>query len=345
MQRKRRQYIEPIIYRNAWHKPLADAIIAALIDAIFKPLYDATRESDRLDNAKYTPLESALRNGTVQFTRGTFRGKLNAAISKEIKELGGKFFKGAWRIASPSLPVNLQKAIAYNVAVMKAIEERVDKAFDAMPETFGRIIKNLDIESMGVEALNPVSIEFKHKLNKAISVMPDLGKSGERKLRLEYFDTEDKPIKIKCAWEYENSVMPACRDFSFDVIAKMRRNMKGLILGGRSRQELRTFIMEQLDANMTRARFIARQETALLTVEYKKIQYTNAGVNKYQWVTVGDHLVRGYDPKDKADHKSLDGNEYSWDSPPSASHFSTGKECHPGEDYNCRCQAKPIVEW
>ena len=132
MQRKRRQYIEPIIYRNAWHKPLADAIIAALIDAIFKPLYDATRESDRLDNAKYTPLESALRNGTVQFTRGTFRGKLNAAISKEIKELGGKFFKGAWRIASPSLPVNLQKAIAYNVAVMKAIEERVDKAFDAM---------------------------------------------------------------------------------------------------------------------------------------------------------------------------------------------------------------------
>jgi len=342
MPRKNRQYIEPIIYRDAWHKPLADAIIAALIDAIFRPLVAATRGSDRLDNAKYTPLESALRNGTVQFTRGTFRGHINAAISKEIKELGGTFTKGFWRIASPSLPVHLQKAIAYNVAVMKAIEERCDKAFDAMPDAFERIIKNLDIESMGVVSLNPVSIEFKHKLNKAVSVMPDLGKAGNKKLRLEYFDTDDKPIKKLLAKDFKNKVMPACRDFGFEEIAKMRKDMKGLILGGRPRQELRDFIEGRLEIDKTRARFIARQETALLTVEYKKIQYVNAGVNKYQWVTVGDHIVR---TTPNGGHAALNKNEYTWDSPPSAEHFCTGKECHPGEDYNCRCQAKPIVEW
>jgi len=125
----------------------------------------------------------------------------------------------------------------------------------------------------------------------------------------------------------------------------MRHELKNQILGGRPRQEIRDYIEKSLEISKTRAKFIARQETALLTVEFKKIQYLDADIKKYKWITVGDHIVRGRDPKDSGNHVVLNGNIYSWDNPPDAKYFSTGTQCHPGEDYNCRCQAKPIVEW
>lgn len=338
-------FIQPIIYKDAWHRDLAKAMMAIYYEVIFKPLLDILADPMRKDNAKTTSLEKALRDGSVQFKDGAFRGEINAKISKEIKEFGGKFSKGAWRIPSPSLPSVLQKAIFFNKVMMELLFERVRFALDSMPEKIIAMVENMDLEKMGMASLNRVSIEFKHKINQAYSVYPDLGKKGKQKFKLEYTDTETKPIKEKLLGEYARGTAPACRDFAFEEIQRLRQDLDGLVFGGRPRSEIKNFIQSRLNVSANRAKFIARQETALATVEFTKIQYQSAGVNKYQWITVGDHVVRGTRKSDSGNHVVLDRNIYSWDNPPSADHFSTGTPCHPGQDYNCRCLSKPIVEW
>jgi len=340
-----RAFIRPIIYKDNWHSALAKSIIAMLIASIFKPLDKATRESSLHANAKTTPLEKALRDGSVQFTRGAFRGKINAAISKEIKSLGGKFWKGAWRFVSPQLPTNLQQAINDNKKATEQLEKNVNEAFDEMPKNITKMIKNMDIESLGVATLDRYSVEFKEVLNRSLAIMPKQTRNEKIRLRKEYLDTKDKPIKKDRSKLFANRVGDNSKDLAFETVAQLRRDTKKLIFGGRCREDIRDFIKNRLQISETRAKFIARQETALLTVEFQKLQYEEIGVEKYEWMTVGDHIVRGYEPDDKADHKSLDGEIFSWDNPPSARHFSTKTPCHPGEDYNCRCQAKPIVEW
>lgn len=61
-----------------------------------------------------------------------------------------------------------------------------------------------------------------------------------------------------------------------------------------------------------------------------------AGVTDYIWQASHDDKVR-------SEHAFLDGVEASWDSPPlTADESSSGEDCNPGDDYNCRCEAVPI---
>ena len=337
--------IQPIQYRDEWHSKLAKLIYSIFYQGIFKPILDILDDPERSDNARTTALESALKRGDIQFKEGAFIGKVNAAISKEIKGYGGKFVRGSWRLASPSLPPHIQNAIHYNVRMMEMFQLKVNNLFDKMPKTVTAMIENMNVKKMGLEGLNRVSIEFKHRLNKAVSVYPDLGTKGKKGFNLEYNETTTKPIKEKLLSEYEDGIIPPCRDFAQEIVEDLRRDLHNYVMGGRPRGEIKDFIAKRLGVSETRATFIARQETALMTVAFTKQQYANAGVNKYEWVTAGDHVVRGNRPDDSGNHKVLHGKIFAWDAPPGAEHFSTKEPCHPGEDYRCRCVAKPIVEW
>ena len=62
----------------------------------------------------------------------------------------------------------------------------------------------------------------------------------------------------------------------------------------------------------------------------------DAGVSQYIWRTMHDSHVR-------PDHDALDEQVCDWDDPPlTADKSDNGEDCHPGEDYNCRCVAEPI---
>ncbi len=63
---------------------------------------------------------------------------------------------------------------------------------------------------------------------------------------------------------------------------------------------------------------------------------TSAGVTSYIWVAQSDSVVRPA-------HLALDDHIAEWSDPPlKAEDSSIGEDCHPTEDYNCRCMAAPI---
>jgi SPP1 gp7 family putative phage head morphogenesis protein len=124
-----------------------------------------------------------------------------------------------------------------------------------------------------------------------------------------------------------------------DIPAKTAKQIQDLtidtLLSGKTQQEMideiQDIMGERMDVSDSRAKLIARDQVAKLNGQFTRERQTEAGVDSYVWRTVGDERVR-------ETHEMADGNTYSWSSPPEETDGN-----HPGEDYQCRCWAEPIL--
>lgn len=98
---------------------------------------------------------------------------------------------------------------------------------------------------------------------------------------------------------------------------------------GLTPKELQEKLLERGNVSANRAELIARDQTLKLNGAITKARQVAAGVRRYTWSTVGDERVRD-------DHKILEGEIFSWDAPPEPG--------HPGQDFQCRCVAIPVIE-
>lgn len=89
-------------------------------------------------------------------------------------------------------------------------------------------------------------------------------------------------------------------------------------------------------------RAIARDQMGTLNYNMTRYEHESMGVSKYKWVTKHDSRVREC-------HRELDGHIFDWNNPPAMWYRTisrgvvyTGRYCHPGQDYQCRCVASPV---
>lgn len=90
------------------------------------------------------------------------------------------------------------------------------------------------------------------------------------------------------------------------------------------------------DFSASRARLIARDQVLKLNGELTQLRHREVGITKYIWRTSHDERVREA-------HKVLDGRTFSYDNPPVVD-SKTGRRANPGEDYQCRCTADPVID-
>lgn len=98
---------------------------------------------------------------------------------------------------------------------------------------------------------------------------------------------------------------------------------------GRRWEDLRDELLERADVSESRAELIARDQTLKLNGAINQARQEGAGIDRYVWSTSGDERVR-------EEHDALDGETFSWDSPPEPG--------HPGQDFQCRCVAIPVID-
>ena len=114
--------------------------------------------------------------------------------------------------------------------------------------------------------------------------------------------------------------------------------MREIVYNGYRTGQTTTSIVKEIQhtysVNKSHARLIARDQMAKLNAELTKRQQTDAGVESYKWSTSRDSRVR-------EGHRRLNGKIFRWDDPPVVDE-KTGRRCHPGEDYQCRCVAIPV---
>lgn len=84
------------------------------------------------------------------------------------------------------------------------------------------------------------------------------------------------------------------------------------------------------------ARLIARDQTAKLSAQVNQSHQKAAGVKEYIWICC-------MDGRQRKDHEDLHKTKHSWDDPPIVDK-RTGARAHPGEYFQCRCRAKPVID-
>ena len=94
----------------------------------------------------------------------------------------------------------------------------------------------------------------------------------------------------------------------------------------------------------SKALMIARDQLGTLNAQMTRFEHESAGISKYKWITKRDSRVRD-------SHRALHGTIQSWNNPPPMWYMTvsrgivyTGRYCNPGEDYGCRCIAKPVFD-
>ena len=119
-----------------------------------------------------------------------------------------------------------------------------------------------------------------------------------------------------------------------ETLDKMRDIVYDGFTHGKTTTRMVKEIQKVYGVSRRRAELIARDQTAKLNGKIQQAQQQDAGITEYIWYSVGDERVR-------KSHRALNGKKFSWAEPPVVDE-RTGRRCHPGEDYQCRCIARPV---
>lgn len=301
---------------------------------IYLPLLKEFKISSkkRLINSKYDLID-AMKEGHVTYSKGSFKGKFNALISKELRKIGAKWDSktSSYKIKLSDIPSEIRYAIsASDISFQEKLSKIDKKLSQILPENVADKVKTSDIFD---RTLWQADQDFQKTLSK-ITVAPQL--------------TDERRAKI--AEEWQNNMDLWIKNFTEKEIVELRKKVQDSIFSGNRYESLLKGIQSSYNVTVRKAKFLARQETNLLLAKFKEVRYTDAGVNEYIWGCV--HM-----PKDKTpaqhtpgnvrySHGILEGKIFRWDNPPiTTPPGEPARRNNPGQDYNCRCFARPIIRF
>lgn len=356
--------LRPIINKKKYTDAISKVIEEFLWDYYYSDIWEVIKPIEGYYNDQsHDVIIEALRKNQIQYVDGKFYGKFNAEISKALIKLGAKWNARTktFDIARNKLGMELLGAIA-NVMMFA---EALHKSLIAILDRFSteNIIENvlpdlkklLDIpldyvlEDLEEQATNNFFYrpnkkkpsqaatsetgtgtgDSKKDLEESISVHPRLNKEEAQALKDEL--TENVSLSIK--------------NFTDAETIKLRQLVQKNALDGLKEGSLVDVIRKQFNVTLNKAKFLARNETELFTAKFQEIRLRKLGITKYKWSATG---FEGHkDARTREAHwqmseRSRKGEIFDYKNPPLLG--SNKKMCNPGEDYNCRCRAIPVIE-
>ncbi len=314
--------LQPIILKPRYYEEIEKEIIAIFNREIYGPLFAEVNShmafADlELKNAK-DPLADSIRKGTVDYDGfGNFVGEFNAAISKQLKALGGKFngLTKTWTVPKLSIPPSVSFAHADATLRFQNLRKGLLKTLD-----------DSRIESLFLHA------RIRDKYEQAIKWME--GDFDRTVQQVAIPPRVNAAMRANLAHDWTNNLNLHIRGWAQDNIVRLRGAVQQNAFGGHRAQNMVKMIQSNYGVALSKAKFLARQETALLMSKFREQRYKDIGITRYKWSTSHDARVRD-------DHKDLDGKIISWSSKPVVDK-KTGRRAHAGEDFNCRCIARPV---
>ena len=302
-------------------------IFSAILFAPIIQIIQAKNPALGKELANSGELEKALRTGRIQWHGGIFSGTFNARISKELSELGATWDKRmkVYRMDNP--PAWVRAAAALYTMTATQTHEEIKRALNEMQESLERRIAEnpLDAEP----TVKQLQMDFKPSAE-ALRISPTLAPDSIQRL----------------ADGYSNNMKLWIKTWSEDQIKALRQVVEKNALAGNRFDTLVDEIKMKYSTTEAKAKFLARQETALFSARFRQERFGEAGVTHYKWSTSHDSRVRPTaDTHGKArlnDHRDLDGEIFAYANPPIVNK-ANGKRANPGQDWNCRCIDIPIL--
>lgn len=136
---------------------------------------------------------------------------------------------------------------------------------------------------------------------------------------------------LRAGWRERNLAL--IKSLAAEKVARVKRLLEES--PGSRVETLAKRIGEETGASRRRAELLARDQTLKLNAQVAQARHQAAGVTEYVWRTSRDERVRSR-------HKALEGTRQSYAEPPVVDP-RTGRRAHPGDDYQCRCTADPLL--
>jgi len=312
--------LKPIKESTEDYEKIEQAIIKLLREELFSPILKEMGLPKRTIKNTINDLLDAISSGRIYFDNGKFYGKFDSVISKELRKIGAVWSKDHYAIPQAKLPIDVRNAISYSHSKFQSIGKSIDdKLSKLLPE---KIAEKLKISNLFDSTLWKVEEDIQDSV-KGITVAPKLSEKTARVI----------------SEEYEKNMQLYITDFTKKEIVELRKAVQENFFNGYRLENMVKDIQLRYEVSANKAKFLARQETMLLMSKFKESRYKDAGVNKYIWTCVNgspNHPVRPM-------HKALNGKIFSWDNPPVTN--EKGERNNPSQDFNCRCFARPVVEW
>jgi SPP1 gp7 family putative phage head morphogenesis protein len=312
--------------KNKYWKPIEKEIEQHFYETFFKPLRVLFKEP--IYNTSGALL-SAIQEGRIVYESGIFSGRFNVRISKELSKYAtydGR--SNLFRADITRVPSDILAAAIVANEKGKSLNKRLNLWINEAEKQLLDIPKSLTFAIRKPTA--EMSQDMRRELVKVLGVAPEISPITNERLINDYNYNQSLSIK-----NWEQKEVERLRDLVSDT-AKT----------GYRRREMEKRIMQEWKVSKKKARFLARQETSLYMSKLRREQSLAAGVRKYKWITARDERVRPATPaakKSGANHRHLHGKIFYYGDPPVVN-LKTQKRAEPGEDYNCRCTARPVVD-
>lgn len=320
----------------AHYEEMERQVMAIFREVLFDPIVDVIKEqhpsfpAKALANAAKDDLADALRKGEIQYVDGVFTGKFTGRTSKALRDLGAKFDQRSkvYRLPVGMVPADV-KALSVNFALKaKATNQAILRTLDDVQGNLDTILARSKVKSKGL--VDRVTKDF-HDVARKMEIPVDLSEGAKDRMADAYTNNMELWIKKWCEEE----------------IQELRGVVEENALEGYRYSNLSAVIQNRYSVSQSKAKFLARQETAMFVSKYRKERFTDAGVKRYKWSTSHDERVRPAPwVKGKArldNHRILDGKIFFYNDPPVVD-MASGRRANPGEDYNCRCVDIPILD-
>lgn len=221
-------------------------------------------------------------------------------------------------------------------------EDSIFDFFDKVTDVFNRIgariekfVKDFDLEGKVQrisDMVHRTSVkEWKRvvKQSLGIDIMED------------YYDGEMYGQTRK-EWEADN--VNTLSNLPSRILSRVKEIIMSGFRSSKNVTEVKKWIQDEYDTLRKRSEAGVADQVSLLNTSLFEMENKDAGVSSYKWRSMRDNIVR-------ESHKEFDGKIFTWDNPPEGWYKTkargivyTGRKCHPGEDYGCRCIAVPVFD-
>lgn len=320
--------------RESDYRGIQEQLEALFYRLVFKPMVDlmaphnaqvrAARAELRnavgpLSNAGFSPIVAGINSGRIQYVDDTFSGEFSAAISRALRSYGARFDKrtSTFVVLPQYLPVEVLEAAKAYSDLAKQLHEKLMSTLNGIEGDLksGRVRDSVN----GLALVSKANKRFDEDYGDAL---------GTRDL--------SEGAKMALAKAYEQSLRPYIEEFTGKMIGELRGIVAGNARAGYRFDNLVDRIENRYSVSRSKAEFLARNETSNFMSKVREARFGDAGVTEYVWDTAGDTEVR-------EGHRELNGRTFTFAGKAPARYMSSGKPCNPGEDFNCRCVANPVM--
>ena len=332
----------PVRMTEKYYKQIEKELDSYFYDFYWKDIIELLHESDRLYNSN-SALIAAIRKGSVQYNNGKFTGKFNARISKELRKFAK--YDGRTKSWSGIPPSNVTAAATVANTRGEQLSRRITALIDEIPARVSAAVESL---KYSIDApLFAISAEAGKDLN-------TLGISVEMTPELSQRLMDD----------YTNNMNLNIKNWTPEQTGRLRNMIEENALAGYNRLELQQRIAAEYGTTMSKAKFLARQETSLFVSTVRDERYSDAGIQFVKWSTSQDIRVvgnpSGLYPEPSPGHgnhfelnqkicKLNDPSVYAENITEARKGKWKSKDMigaghsHAGIEFNCRCTYVPIV--